>query len=130
MSDVIRNAKGEPFSKWKPADKFAYVFDAEKIPGAEAANEFAFDETRKWRFDFAWPSQKVAVEIDGFGYGHQAQQNIAAGHEKQNAAIEQGWRVLRFTSRQLGSKQGVSDAVEQVCRLLCGATTKEATDGE
>ena len=26
--------------------------------------EFRFCE-RRWRFDFAWPSHKVAVEIDG-----------------------------------------------------------------
>lgn len=31
--------------------------------------EFRFHPERRWRFDFAWPDVKVAVEIDGGGYG-------------------------------------------------------------
>ena len=29
------------------------------------AFQFRFHETRKWRFDFAWIEEKLAVEIDG-----------------------------------------------------------------
>ena len=119
MKTVIRNAAGKPFSNWKPAEKFEHVWNTDGIDGP-MTKEFAFDNSRKWRFDFAWPTVKVAVEIDGFGYGHQAQQNIAKGHEKQNAAVLQGWKILRYSSRQLGSKAGVAQAVEEVSRVLCG----------
>lgn len=27
--------------------------------------EYRFHETRKWRFDHAWPDRKLALEIDG-----------------------------------------------------------------
>lgn len=123
MTKVIRNAAGQPFSKWKPAEKFDYML-GKHWPTIRTAGapEHVFDSAgRRWRFDFAWPEQRVAVEIDGFGYGHQAQKGMAEDNEKANAAVEQGWRVLRFNSRQLGSKQGVVDAVDMVARLVCGA---------
>ena len=116
---VIRNAFGEPFSRWKPADKFLWVWNEEGLPGGQPQLEYEFHEDRDWRFDYAWPELRVAVEIDGFGYGHQAQQHLANQNEKQNAALLAGWIVLRYNSRQLGSKQAVSDAVEEVARVLC-----------
>jgi very-short-patch-repair endonuclease len=112
-----RNAKGQPFSKWLPADKFRYL-----MPDSMrqfAVEEYEFDDERKWRWDFCWPDQRVAVEIDGFGFGHQAQQCMAQDNEKANAGVASGWRVFRYNSRQLGSKKGVSDAVEQVWWFLC-----------
>jgi len=120
MKTVVRNSEGKPFSAWKPAEKFAYGWQQEGIPGTMEA-EFIFAPDRNWRMDFAWPSVKLAVEIDGFGFGHQAQQCMAQDNEKANAAVELGWRVLRYNTRQLGSKAGVADAVEQVARVLCSA---------
>ena len=108
------------FSKMKPAERFAAKWKEFGLQDGEPETEFLFHWNRKWRFDFAWPRQKVAVEIDGFGWGHQAQQLISKSHEKQNAAVVMGWRVLRYTSRCLGSKQKAADAVEQVCLVLCG----------
>ena len=61
--------------------------------------EVLFHPTRKWRFDRAWVSRKVAVEIDGGiftqgrhvrGMGYHEQLN------KQNAAMQEFWTVLRF----------------------------------
>ena len=120
--EVIKNAKGQPFSKWKPAEKFAYVLAKEASDVAEfCSREVLFDSRRQWRFDFAWEPVRVAVEIQGFGFGHQAQQHMAADNEKANAALEQGWRVFRFDSRLLGSRKGVSDAVAQVVEFICKA---------
>ena len=44
---------------------------------------------------------------------------MAQDNEKANAGVASGWRVFRYNSRQLGSKKGVSDAVEQVWWFLC-----------
>ena len=118
---VIYDAEGRPFSKWKPAEKFAYVLKREHPEIAEHCElEYRFDDIRMWRFDFCWPSVMVAVEAVGFGWGHQAQQHSAADNEKANRAVELGWRLLRFDSRLLGGKQGVIDAVNQTCRIICG----------
>ncbi len=112
------SGKAKPFSKCKPAHKFLIKWAEFGFDGSDITQELEFAEGRKWRFDFAWPSLKVAVEIDGFGFGHQAQQCIANQNEKANAAIELGWVVLRFDSRTLGSHAKTEAAVEQVCRVL------------
>ena len=69
---VIRNDAGEPFSKWKPSDKFAWQWKQTGLSNAVPKPEFVFDAQRKWRLDYAWPEIRLAVEIDGFGFGHQA----------------------------------------------------------
>ena len=107
------------FSRMKPAQKFETVFARDYPEVIEhVVREHQFTDERRWRFDYAWPSIKVAVEINGFGFGHQAQQQIAADNEKANAAVLLGWRLLRFDSRLLGSKQKVADAVEQTVELI------------
>ena len=120
MADVVRDAAGKAFSSWKSVAKFEYVLgrDWPEI-AAHVLTEYIFDSERKWRLDFAWPTQLVGVEIDGFGFSHQAVDRLSENHEKQNAAVELGWRILRYTSKQLGSKAKVEEAVDQVCRILC-----------
>lgn len=117
MAEVVRNANGQPFSKWLPAEKFRHCMNSDMQSHCREEHEFCDD--RKWRFDFCWPQLHVAVEIDGFGYGHQAQQQMAADNEKANRAVAMGWRVFRYNSRQLGSKRGVEEAVDQVWEFLC-----------
>jgi hypothetical protein len=96
------------------------------IPKPEC--EYKFDDKRKWRFDFAWPKYKVALEIEGATFGRQVICNycnkkvygvtknggtypirIGGRHtsgvgfekdcEKYNAATLAGWRVLRFPTK-------------------------------
>lgn len=71
---------------------------------SEAVAEYQFHHTRKWRFDFAIPSVKVAVEIDGgcwSGGRHSRGHGQINDMEKGNAACILGWRVLHFTPQQL-----------------------------
>ena len=59
--------------------------------------EFRFDLSRLWRFDYAWPDQKIALEVDGglFTKGKHARgAGIIQDHEKRNEAAIYGWRVL------------------------------------
>jgi len=65
--------------------------------------EFRFAPPRRWRFDFAWPTQKVALEVQGglFVSGrHSRGAALVKEHEKLNAAASHGWRVLFCTPRQ------------------------------
>lgn len=58
------------------------------------------DRQRLWRFDFAHPISRVAVELDGgaFTQGrHTRGKGFEQDCEKLNTAAEQGWRVFRFT---------------------------------
>ena len=109
-------------------------------------SEYQFGEGRHakrlWRFDFAWPDSKIAVEIEGGtrsnpvkcnrcgnlvrkrtkagrwyqvveGGRHNRAGGFEADAEKYNAAGEIGWRVFRFTTNQV--KSGIAvDVIEQV----------------
>ena len=83
--------------------------------------EYRFDPSRRWRFDFAWPAYRVAVEIDGGIYAgcksHTHGPDIAKDQEKRNAAVELGWRVLVFNSRDLTGKRIIT-TIQQVANLL------------
>jgi very-short-patch-repair endonuclease len=51
---------------------------------------------RRYRLDFAWPEQRVAMEVDGFG----PHSSYAAFHDdrRRDLALQgDGWRVLHVT---------------------------------
>lgn len=66
--------------------------------------EFRFHPSRKWRFDYAWPALSVAVEVEGgafVGGRHTRGVGYLKDLEKYNTATVLGWKVLRFTPRQI-----------------------------
>ena len=79
--------------------------------------EFRFCQERKWRFDFAWPDEKVAVEIDGgawkAGGGRHGQDG---DREKLNHASAMGWLCFRFSGAML--RDDPVGCVEIVARTL------------
>jgi len=86
-----------------------------KLP--QPKREYRFHNKRRWRFDFAWPEKKVAVEIEGgiwHGGRHTRGRGFQADCEKYNAASEDGWTVFRFTPKQVKS----GEAVGQMERIL------------
>lgn len=63
--------------------------------------EHRFDPVRGWRFDFAWPQRKWALEVEGgtwVGGGHNRGKGYMEDCEKYAAATLAGWRVLRATT--------------------------------
>lgn len=79
--------------------------------------EFRFCPPRRWRFDFAWPSEKIAVEIEGGTWTngrHTRGRGFEQDCEKYNEAVLLGWRVLRFPTAAVESGQ----AAAVVARLL------------
>lgn len=78
--------------------------------------ELQFHPSRKWRFDFAWPDAKVAVEIEGGTFsGKGSRHTSGIGHhrdcDKYNAAAIAGWCVIKFTSYHLRESPGVCVAM-------------------
>lgn len=65
--------------------------------------EYRFHPERRWRFDFAWPSMKMAVEIEGgsFTGGHKRGKAYESDCDKHNEATRLGWQVYRFTPAQV-----------------------------
>lgn len=66
----------------------------------ECVKEYKFHPTRRWRFDYAIPEHKIAIEIDGgvwTGGRHVSPKGFLNDMEKFNAAASMGWLVLKFT---------------------------------
>lgn len=84
--------------------------------------EYVFHETRKWRLDFAWPEQKVAVELEGGIWSrgrHVRPKGFQGDLDKHNALIAAGWRPFRFTADDLRKKP--MQCCELVAAALAGA---------
>lgn len=91
---------------------FALIIRAAGLP--EPVREYRFT---KYRFDFAWPDQCVAVEIEGgiwTGGGHVRGKGYESNCIKYNLATLKGWRLLRFTSGMLGDPDAVAAQVAQL----------------
>lgn len=71
-----------------------------------AVPEYRFDTVsrRRWRFDYAWPAQRVALEVEG-GVWVRGRHTRGKGYvndlEKYSEAAAQGWRLIRVTPDQL-----------------------------
>ena len=77
--------------------------------------EYTFHPTRRWRFDFAHPVLKIAVEVEGGVWikgRHTRGKGFLGDLEKYNAAVLLGWKVLRYETKQIG------EMVEDVQKLL------------
>lgn len=76
----------------------------------EPVAEHKFHPTRKWRFDYAWPDHKLALEVQGglFVQGrHSRGAALMKEHEKLNAAVQLGWRVGFVTPKQVANGEAV-----------------------
>lgn len=81
--------------------------------------EFKFHPERKWRFDFAWPENMLAVECDGGQFTAMGgRHNSDADREKINTASSLGWTVLRFSGNQIKSDpMGCLKLIEDVLKM-------------
>jgi len=82
-----------------------------------AESEHRFHPTRRWRFDFAWPAIKVAVEIEGGTWAagrHTRPAGYAGDCCKYNAAVLLGWRVLRYTTQMIANP----DTRDEILQLV------------
>lgn len=91
--------------------------------GGDWVKEYRFhvpetgEKKRQWKFDYACPEKKIAVEIEGGVYGrgkpcpvckrrapgaHSSITGIKRDIEKYNTATSQGWRVIRVLPSDIG----------------------------
>jgi hypothetical protein len=74
--------------------------------GVEVEAEFRFCE-RRWRFDYAIPACKIAVECEGGIWTrgrHVRGKGVLADMDKYNRAAVEGWCVIRTTPDNLISQ--------------------------
>ena len=83
-------------------------------------SEYRFDSVRRFRLDYAWPEQRVGVELQGGTYT-QGRHTRGPGYDadcvKANLLASHGWRVYRVTASML------RDDPEGVVRMVSSALT-------
>lgn len=83
-----------------------FQIKAVKLPMPTA--QYRFAAPRRWTFDFAWPDQKLYVEVEGGiwirgGGRHNRAASFEKDCEKYAEAAIRGWRGLRVTTGQVTS---------------------------
>ena len=76
--------------------RFALQLQYAGVVGWQA--EYVFHPTKKWRFDFAWPDELIAIEINGGTFRKGGGAHTGAGFRrdcvKGLAAAELGWTII------------------------------------
>lgn len=81
---------------------------AQLVGFPDPATELLFHPKRKWRFDYAWEEQKLALEVHGgihSGGRHTRGRGFVEDREKMNEATLLGWTVLEVTPEHIKSGQ-------------------------
>lgn len=98
-----------------------------KAEGIEYVREHRFHPTRRWRFDFAMPALKLAVEVEGitwFGKNkngtmklgrHQSAKGIEGDLEKYGEAMKLGWNVYRCSQNMVKNGTAI-DTIKILCK--------------
>lgn len=72
--------------------------------------EYQFHPTRRWRFDYAFPKGRVALEVEG-GAFVQGRHTRGAGFrtdlEKYSEAAAMGWLIIRVLPEQLCAQRTI-----------------------
>ncbi len=95
--------------------------------GVDCVKEYQFHPKRKWRFDYAIPEYKVALEVEGgvWTYGrHTRPQGFLGDIEKYNTATLMRWRVFRTTPDSLYCMA----TVKLLKNAIFGAENAQKTD--
>lgn len=125
----------------KPGDsqtnKAVILHTLQTLFGAERVEaEYRFHPVRKWRFDYAVPEIRLAVEYHGHaGFvgkwgpsGHSSITGLTNDCEKFNAATAAGWRVLEFTALHFRSsdrvRKNLTDVRTAILDVLAGMQTE------
>lgn len=70
--------------------------------GYELYEEYVFSTVRAYRLDYALPDLKLGIEYEGSIHktngDHRSKKGVQRDIEKGNLAIQEGWRVLRFSA--------------------------------
>lgn len=99
-----RKKKPQPKPQTPKSDFFTILCRSDlKV---ECIKEHKFHPTRRWRFDYAIPEHKIAIEVEGgvwTGGRHTSPKGFLNDMEKYNTATVMGWRVLRTIPDELCS---------------------------
>jgi very-short-patch-repair endonuclease len=105
-------------SKETPRIEDVLADELKIVTGTRPVREYEFTPLREWRFDIAFPEQKVAIEIAG--RYHLRHKRFREDCERNNFARINGWMVFVFPASAVTAKSRRVAIVEQIYRYLCG----------
>lgn len=87
-------------------DAFLAIVDGHDLPQPRTGHHL-----RGFRVDACWPEHGLVVELDGWAF-HNTRRSLEDDRTRANVLQAHGWRVLRFTYRQLTQEpRAVADLV-------------------
>ena len=117
-------------SKLSAEDQFLEAWNEHGFPGSDLTRQYRFHPIRRWAFDFAFPSARLAIEIDGRGR-HQTVTGVRSDCEKGNTAILFGWAVLHLPTSDLsGRGKDGEPLIERFIELVCEILTQRLTKSD
>jgi very-short-patch-repair endonuclease len=87
----------------------------------EPEREYRFHHKRRFRFDFAWPDMKIAVEVDGGTWSRGRHVRGAGFHNdavKRNLAACSGWFVLNGDANMVRTGELLSSLEKLIQRRM------------
>ncbi len=105
---IPAKAKKKPQKPAKQALRDVFTIICKTDLKEVCEKEFKFHPVRKWRFDYAFPEHKIALEVEGgvwTGGRHTSSVGFLNDMEKYNTATLMGWRVFRTTPDELYKKK-------------------------
>lgn len=88
-----------------------------RVCNLNPVREYLFCSPRRWRFDFAFPLEKIAVEIEGGTWiqgRHNRGSSIEKDMEKYNRAARLGWIVLRYSTNMVVRGEAIDEVLEAI----------------
>lgn len=90
--------------------------------------EYKFHPTRRWRLDYVNLEYKLAIEIQGSGYGHGGSaKSLANDVDKQQQLALLGWKYFPITASAI--TKDVAIAVEPLIQWINLYTNKKIVVG-
>lgn len=84
------------------SEELISLLEIETLPYPEA--EYSFFNGRRWKFDFAYPEKKIAIEVEGGMWTrgrHTRPLGFDADCEKYSIAATMEWIVIRVTEKMI-----------------------------
>jgi very-short-patch-repair endonuclease len=100
-----------------------------KKTGIPIATQYPFHPTRQFRFDFAFPERKIAIEIQGYGMGHASYVSMAKDYERHNEATQLGWSIYYFMGIHI-KEEAVHKTIDYLIKVLKGQPMNQTPQRE
>lgn len=114
LADLLADRRG-PIVGSTLERRFLRLLRATRLPEPERQYHIRRAGRVVARVDFAYPAQRIAIELDGYAF-HSGRLSFEADRARQNRIVEAGWSPVRVTARQIAD--GPDEVIATVRRAL------------